>query len=157
VSVPAVDKLTLLVRDRDERGHKSVRIEVNGRGLIDLVEEVERPWAQAEGNPGIAGKYAWLTNWYVQLAAHLFGEAHPMYKDDAGGTALLVCECGEPGCWPLMARIERQAGYIVWSDFRQPHRKKWKYNELGPFRFDHAEYDKEVRGVSGAFEAQRTD
>jgi len=53
---------------------------------------------------------------------------------------LLVCDCGEPGCWPLMATVEVTDHEVVWRDFRQPHREKWDYTALGPFTFDRAEY-----------------
>ena len=36
----------------------SVAIEVNGRPLVELVGEVERPFAEREGSPNIAGAYA---------------------------------------------------------------------------------------------------
>ena len=55
---------------------------------------------------------------------------------------LLGCECGELGCWPLMARIDVREGEIVWSDFEQPHRAdSWSYQALGPIGFERNQYE----------------
>jgi hypothetical protein len=37
-------------------------------------------------------------------------------------TPVLGCECGEWGCWPLMARITATTDLVIWDCFEQQHR-----------------------------------
>ncbi|WP_093591928.1 hypothetical protein [Lentzea waywayandensis] len=62
------------------------------------------------------------------------------------GKAKLVlgCDCGIASCGPLVARITADGTTIVWDSFRRPHRGGRVYDELGPFRFDRADYEKLV-------------
>ena len=128
---------------------------VNGRELIDLIHEVELPFARAEGSPGIAGGYAWLpARLVLPPARHFLGEPVPLYGGSAKA-ALLECSCGVPGCWPLYARIEVAERTVAWRDFEQPHRSpdrgrssSWSYDGLS-FRFDRAAYEAELRRAAG--------
>jgi len=59
---------------------------------------------------------------------------------------LLGCACGEPSCWPLLARITVDGGRVTWSGFAQPFRPAdqphgWRYDGFGPFVFDLAQYE----------------
>ncbi|MEA2562332.1 MAG: hypothetical protein QOH06_3836 [Acidobacteriota bacterium] len=44
---------------------------------------------------------------------------------------VLVCECGEQGCWPLVCRIEVGDDRVIWSDFEQPYRAAEEQARLG--------------------------
>jgi hypothetical protein len=55
--------------------------------------------------------------------------------------ALLACDCGDWGCWPLMARITVTERSVTWDAFEQPHRSTRDYTGFGPFRFDRRRYD----------------
>ncbi|NUS53904.1 MAG: hypothetical protein HOV66_03440 [Streptomycetaceae bacterium] len=66
------------------------------------------------------------------------------------GTPLLGCECGEWGCWPLMARITMTADLVVWDSFGQPHRKTRDYTAFGPFRFGRRQYDAALSALATA-------
>ena len=68
-------------------------------------------------------------------------------------TPLLACECGEVGCWPLLARITLTGDFVIWSHFRQPHRPTRDYSALGPFMFDREQYDAAVDDLGVAVEA----
>ena len=49
----------------------------------------------------------------------------------------LGCECGEPGCWPLMAHITVRDQEVLGGSFEQPHRRdKWTYDD-----FDRSQYE----------------
>ncbi|MFE0678672.1 hypothetical protein [Streptomyces sp. NPDC058867] len=63
-------------------------------------------------------------------------------------TPVLGCECGEWGCWPLMARITATADLVTWDAFEQPHRKTRDYAAFGPFQFDRGPYDDALRALS---------
>jgi hypothetical protein len=145
-----MDEVHFARRATDENG-EVVEIEVNGRPLAEVVGEVERPFAEAEGHPSIAGSYLGLVRW--QLAGtpseHFMGtpDSHlhcgPKHK-----TVLLGCVCGEPGCWPLMARIEVEPTTVAWGDFEQPHRAdRWSHGELR-FEFERRSYESALAALA---------
>lgn len=72
------------------------------------------------------------------------------------GTPLLGCECGEWGCWPLMARITVTADLVIWDSFEQPHRKTRDYTAFGPFRFERHQYDAALSTLVSAISSDRT-
>ena len=41
---------------------------------------------------------------------------------------VLGCQCGEVGCWPLLARISIGDASVTWDFFQQPHRKERGYS-----------------------------
>lgn len=65
---------------------------------------------------------------------------------------LLGCECGEWGCWPLLARIRATDDTVVWSEFEQPHRRQRDYTDFGPFAFPRAQYDEAITDLTDALE-----
>jgi hypothetical protein len=128
-----------------------IEIRIDGEDLINLVRGVELPFAQAEGHPGIAGAYAGLpAGVYSRPSRHFWGEAGHGRRD--GKVELLTCrDCGEMGCWPLLARIELRPSQVVWSEFEQPHRRvqerslAWTYEGFGPFEFDRGQYEQALQ------------
>ena len=68
-------------------------------------------------------------------------------------TPLLGCECGEWGCWPLMASITVTASLVTWDSFEQPHRTTRDYTTFGPFQFDRHQYDDALHDLSTAISA----
>jgi len=65
-------------------------------------------------------------------------------------TPVLGCECGEWGCWPLMAGITVTPDHVAWDSFEQPHRTTRDYWGFGPFQFDRRQYDDAVQALSAA-------
>lgn len=124
-----------------------VQILIDGVDLRDLVRSVE---LAQPGSRGIAGKYAGLPadDSVVPPSEHFLGTpGWAIYRYD-DKTQVLECECGEPGCWPLVCIIAPGPAEVVWSDFEQPHRSAqkqggvvWSYDGLGPFRFIRSEYE----------------
>ena len=94
---------------------------VDGEALTDLVTAYE-----AERGFDVVGGYA--------PAPLDLGHAS---VDPAPGHVLVLlgCECGEVGCWPLEARVQRDGRRVVWDRFRQPHRPARDYSGFGPFIF----------------------
>lgn len=68
----------------------------------------------------------------------------------AGRTAVLACDCGELGCWPLNATVEVDGGTVTWSGYEQPHRPDRDYGAFGPHRFDRAQYEEAVAALAAA-------
>ncbi|MFJ8506302.1 hypothetical protein [Streptomyces avermitilis] len=71
-------------------------------------------------------------------------------------TPVLGCECGEWGCWPLMASITVTSDYVTWDSFEQPHRKTRDYSGFGPFHFDRHQYDDAVKALSATVSSNET-
>ena len=125
-----------------------MNIFISGRSLIDIIREIEQPFAEKEGAPNIAGGYQGLSARIIfSPSQHLLGDPHWSYGNDLGQTQLLQCTCGEAGCWPLFARITVEADYVTWDEFFQPHRgpnsrtSHWRYDSLPPFIFERAAYE----------------
>lgn len=112
-------------------GHRpqtyELRVLVDGVDLGELIRPIELPFASAEGNPELAGRYAGL-HWPrsedpLLLLQHYLGEPDPALSYYGGRTQVLGCDCGEPGCWPLACRIIASTTSVHWSDFQQAHRR----------------------------------
>ncbi|QYN26369.1 hypothetical protein K1T34_37645 [Amycolatopsis sp. DSM 110486] len=65
-------------------------------------------------------------------------------------TPVLGCECGEWGCWPLMADITVTDDLVTWRDFEQAHRTTRDYTGFGPFTFTRQDYDAALRALTTA-------
>jgi hypothetical protein len=132
------------LRKRASSGKNVVDILIDGRPLRDFVREAESESATKEGHADLAGKYGGLP-WGIIATDLLLGRADGVWavleaSQGPHRVPLLLCECGEPGCWPLMATIEMADDRVTWRDFRQPHREGWDYSKLGPFSFNRAQY-----------------
>ncbi|NUP11779.1 MAG: hypothetical protein HOW73_37505 [Polyangiaceae bacterium] len=134
---------------RDGDRASGLRILINGIDLVELVRLVELPFASAEGSPSIAGAYAGLPPEEVcPPSRHFYGEPSNELLHSRSKVQILGCECGEPGCWPLLCAITVAGEVVRWSGFEQPHRAgrddrpSWPYDQLGPFEFDRSQYDR---------------
>lgn len=115
---------------------------IDGRLLCDIVREIELPYAEREGHPSIAGKYVGIPKEMALFPArHFLGYPSSLYCGDVGTLYLMVCDCGEPGCWPFEASLCVSETEISWSNYRQPHRSTWDYSLLPAFRFDPKQYE----------------
>ncbi|SEC07396.1 hypothetical protein SAMN04489844_1625 [Nocardioides exalbidus] len=128
----------------DSSGTTEVIIRINETSLIDLARAAEQPWADREGKPNLAGSYMGLGPWALGgSSTHFLDNPRAVWFDD-GDTVLLGCDCGEWGCWPLVADITATDVQVTWSCFRQGHRD-WNLSTLGPFVFARPEYDEALR------------
>ncbi|HWI51287.1 MAG TPA: hypothetical protein VNT01_04020 [Symbiobacteriaceae bacterium] len=134
-----MDRLTLQVVQLTLEGYSQkndfVNVIVNGRNMVDIIKEVELPFAG-----DLAGDYHQLTPAYFLQELK---RGSPVW--------ILGCPCGEPGCWPLQVSVGVTDSTVVWSRFEQPYRSSrepgneyWDYGNLG-FTFDRGEYEAEVR------------
>ncbi|HVF84923.1 MAG TPA: hypothetical protein VM821_02995 [Abditibacteriaceae bacterium] len=143
-----MDKIDFVVSERH------VNFFINNQNLIDMVREVELPFATAEGSSCIAGAYIGLPEKVALLPSEqLFGKPEEDFRDTDGRTCLLVCSaCGESICWSLQAHVTLTETEGIWQSFRQPHRYHksqtsiWKYEDFGPFRFSRQEYSEALHG-----------
>ncbi len=115
---------------------------VDGVPLSRLVARFEQ---EHEMEP--AGGYAGIVPAFYNFGAldrYFVGDPHPAFSPNDGKIALLTCECGEVGCWPLHALVGVHGDVVEWSDFEQPHRANRDYSAFGPFVFDASQYRRAV-------------
>lgn len=135
-----------------------LRIFVDGVDLIELARQAEVAFGEK-----IAGKYAGMLWWerdLDELPSHFLGHPDPSHQYHHR-VQLLECECFEPGCWPLVCRIDVTDDEVRWSDFHQPHRSGrtvsygenkqftpdvWDYGDFG-FTFEREQYEQALRDV----------
>jgi hypothetical protein len=96
----------------------------------------------------VPGQYAGLLLNHFNfgdLSSYLTGQPDSAYWVHIGAVALLGCECGEVGCWPLQAQVLTATDVVTWRGFTQPHRPKRDYGSFGPFAFRRTQYEHSVR------------
>ena len=114
----------------------AVEIIVNGENFRSKVRAVERPFAKAEGNPGIAG-HAPIT------PRELYESLHDDYLN-FDSVSILGCGCGVIDCWPLDVKVDVGTKTVAWYGFNMYHREDWDYSDLGKYIFDKQQYFQEV-------------
>jgi hypothetical protein len=116
---------------------------------IALTELIDRFEADAGMQPA-GDAYGGLILQYFRFG-RMDDHFHGRSADAMGPkTPVLGCECGEWGCWPLMARITVTGDLVVWDSFEQPHRMTRNYTAFGPFQFDRRQYDDALRALTEA-------
>lgn len=146
-----MDTIAFKVVTPNPEWRPQVEIYINNRRLIDMVREVELPYAVRENHPDIAGGYMGLSPDIVFFPSPHFLGDHTEDFPYTTKTGILACEaCGEIICWPLLVQIDVGEDTVIWHDFEQPHRKAgsvlgsllghWQYERLGPFEFDKEQY-----------------
>ena len=135
---------------------EAIEIKIDGTNLIELVREFETPMAVAEGSPNIAGGYMGIAAaTHLPPSKHFLGIHDAARLQDAKTDIFWCGDCGEPGCWPLLARITINHNRIIWSQFEQPHRAgddkavRWAYDDFGPFIFDRSQYALALNSAAG--------
>lgn len=121
---------------------------VDGVGLDQLVAAFE----EAAGYRDPAGGYGGLIPSFYRfgpLRNYFLGQEEPVTGDEQGEIYLLSCECGEVGCWPLIAHVRLKQDKVIWDGFSQPHRPSRDYTGFGPFEFDRTQYERAVEDLVG--------
>ncbi|MFD8255637.1 hypothetical protein [Streptomyces werraensis] len=135
-----------------DRGVLEVVPCIDGTPLTDLIDQFEtEAGMQPAGNA-----YRGLIPRFFR-----FGPMEDHFHGRSSGamgpkTPLLGCECGEWGCWPLMAAITVTPDHVIWDSFEQPHRKTRDYSGFGPFHFDRQQYEDAVKALSAAVSSDET-
>jgi hypothetical protein len=83
-----------------EKGREVVNIYINDRNLIEILKEYEKPFAFAEGDPELAGRYMGLS------PKEVFYPSKSFLGCDEPKTTILICSgCADPGCWSFDVKI----------------------------------------------------
>lgn len=125
---------------------------IDGTRLADLVADFERE----NGHDDPAGGYGGIVPSYYDLGplpSYFLWKEGPVEGVRAGEIFVLFCECGEAGCWPLVAHVQVNDQTVVWTRFAQPHRPRRDYSSFGPFRFARSQYDAAIASAALAQEA----
>lgn len=105
---------------------KVVEIYLNGRELVEILKEMETPYALEEGHPSLAGAYG--HNYAKELYADLTeAMTEGTYCHEKGAELLCCSGCGDRGCWSVLVMVKQDEDYVYWEQFRNNHRK-WNYN-----------------------------
>lgn len=128
-----------IVRSRaDLGGAVEVVPTIDGVELLDLRHGFE----QQSSMETIETSYGGLIPSFYR-----FGPMAQYFLNNDHRVPLLGCECGEWGCWPLLATVEDRGDKVSWSDFEQPHRLERDYSSFGPFTFSRSPYVEALIGL----------
>jgi len=132
---------------RDDLGVYEVVPQVDGVPLTELIDRFEasagmRPAGDAYG--GLIPRFYR----FGPMADHFLG------RSVGAKTPLLGCDCGEWGCWPLLARITVTPAVVTWDAFEQPFRPTRGYTTFGPFEFARPQYDLALADLSRAIDSE---
>jgi hypothetical protein len=137
-------EIAFVIRDRADLRTLEVVPAIDDVLLTDLVDTYEIGHAMHPAGHAYGGlvparyRFGAMDRHYRGGSTEAFGPAVPV----------LGCECGEWGCWPLLARISVCDGAVAWDGFAQPHRPVRDYSGLGPFRFTRDQYEDALADLS---------
>jgi len=136
-----------------DRGLLVVVPHIDGAPLTELIDEYEIAAGMQPAGDAYGGlipeffRFGPMQNHFLGLSTSAMGPKTPV----------LGCECGEWGCWPLMARITATADLVTWDAFEQPHRKTRDYVAFGPFQFDRHQYDDALQALNAVIDSAADD
>jgi hypothetical protein len=142
--VTAGNEIAFVIRDRADLRALEVVPQIDGALLTDLVDAYELAHAMLPAGSAYGGlipafyRFGAMDRHYRGGSTETFGPVTPVL----GG------ECGEWGCWPLLARISVSDDAVTWDAFAQPHRPVRDYSNLGPFHFRRAQYEDALADLS---------
>lgn len=136
-------KITKRKEEESDIEYFAAHIFIDGRDLIEMLREFERPFAEKENAAHRAGEYEGLEPWL--LHSNLTGTS-TWYNNQR---IVLECICGCTGCWDFFAEVIEDDTKVIWTHFLNAHRGPksdhfWDYSAFKDFCFDKEEYDQEL-------------
>lgn len=99
---------------------------INGTCLLDIIRELEAPFAAQESPPMKPGDYGHNTRGTMAeqfRTARTPGDYYYEY-----GVELYCCSgCGDPGCWSVCCCFRDEGDFVLMTGFHHNHRENWKY------------------------------
>lgn len=133
---------------RGDLGTYEVVPQVDGVPLTELIDRFEL----AAGMKPAGDAYGGL----VTRAFRFDATENHFHGQPANPTPVLACDCGDRGCWPLMAHITVTPTVVAWDAFGQPFRPTRDYTAFGPFEFARPQYDLALADLSRAIASEPT-
>lgn len=144
------DEVAFVVASNDVREVAEVVPTVNGVALTDLIDRFEEASGmEPRGYGGLVQSFFRVGS----MDRHYLNEASDMFGS-SDRVPLLGCECGDWGCWPLLARVTVSAHEVRWDEFQQPHRERRDYSGFGPFVFIRQQYEDALRELVSQLDEQ---
>lgn len=134
----------------DNQGAVAITPVIDGIALSSLVTDFERNSGFSDPTGGYGGIIPAFFS-YGPIDTYFRGSGGNQGESDRDNEIyVLACDCGEVGCWALMASVvATECGYR-WEGFRQPHRPNRDYSTFGPLEFERTQYEKEIEGLAAA-------
>ncbi len=115
---------------------------INDSCLLDLIREIESPFAAHETPPMKPGDYGHNTRGYMALQFSTARTPGDFYYDY--GVELYCCSgCGDPGCWSVLCRFREDGDCVLMTDFHHNHRDNWQYPIS--YRFTKENFDAQMQ------------
>jgi hypothetical protein len=129
-----------------------VEISIDGRPLLELVRD-----AESRFDSQFAGRYAATPLDYLGLVA-LRDDGRSVYAGPGAfggreGVPILVCDCGQAGCWALDADIYIQEETVLWACLSSTLSRRYAdadYKSIDPLVFERQAYFEEVARLAPA-------
>ncbi len=139
-------------RRQADRGVVEVVPCIDGTPLTDLVDRFEIDAGMQPAGDAYGGLIPQFFR-FGPMEDHFHGRSTGAMGPK---TPVLGCECGEWGCWPLMAGITLTPDHVTWDAFEQPYRRTRDYSEFGPFQFDRLQYADAVKALAASLGSDET-
>ncbi|OXM82455.1 hypothetical protein [Paenibacillus rigui] len=145
-----MDMIHFTVEYSENQKAQILGIYINGKDLVELIRNYE-----IQFEPSIAGGYEGLNIKFLKnIKEHFTGKLNEndIFKYE-GKTLALGCNCGEPGCWPLLIKITEEDEVITWSEFEQPYRNEesagghWDYSNFQSLEFNRKQYEEQLKMI----------
>jgi hypothetical protein len=137
------------VRHRDEHnGLAEVVPVVDDTELTDLIHAFEKETGFETRDVSYGGLIPGNFR-FGPMAGH-FLAMEGAFVNEERKVPLLGCDCGEWGCWPLLALVTVGGDRVTWSRFEQPYRRERDYSGFGPFHFDRRQYGHALADLESA-------
>lgn len=127
------------------RSYPAVEIIIDGILLAVIMKEIEKPMAEKDGHPELAGKYGSIDA-PGDPVLYFLGEDRAYWGEHEDKTVILDCTCGVSSCWPLLCKIKVFEGFVVWAEFEHWHRD-WDYSGFKGFVFSKEQYFEALRSI----------
>jgi hypothetical protein len=142
--VTSGNEIAFVLRERADLRALEVVPEIDGVLLTDMADAYEIGHAMLPAGNAYGGLVPALYR-FGAMDRHFRGGSTEAFGPV---TPVLGCECGDWGCWPLLARISVRDEAVTWDAFAQPHRPIRDYSGLGPFHFRRAHYEDALADLS---------
>jgi hypothetical protein len=142
-----------IINEYGRQHHLGVTV-INNIPLLDIVAKYERQAAESVGEEYVGTGYTYQFS--VALYCQLNEKSSCASSNEP---ALLICECLEEGCWPLLLTVTETDYCVTWSNLHNHHRSEgkacvWDYSCFPIFNFEKSAYYNALDKLRSIVESQ---